>query len=45
MKLYDSPACSLAPHIALVESGVSYDLVRVGRAPGQGSCADGCLIG
>ena len=30
MKLYYSPAaCSLAPHIALEESGLSYEIVRV----------------
>lgn len=30
MKLYFSPgACSLSPHIALCEAGLSYDLVRV----------------
>ena len=30
MKLYYSPAaCSLAPHIALEEAGVAYDLVKV----------------
>ena len=30
MKLYYSPgACSLSPHIALLEAGVAYDLVKV----------------
>ncbi|HVH47854.1 MAG TPA: glutathione transferase GstA [Labilithrix sp.] len=41
MKLYYAPgACSLSPHVALREAGVSFDLVRVDFARGK-SLPDG----